>query len=295
MAENFLDFIGIGAPKCGTTWLATLLREHPGAFVPEGEELSFFNDKIPYFECIFHNRPKGMDWYRKQFAPALPGQKRGELSNVYLYDAAAGERIRAFRPDIKLVVSLRDPVRMIHSQFWYMKSSVSCGLQAESPEELLADPVWRPFLAMGEYGARLAPYFDLFGREQIHVILFDDLVENPKRTARELFAFLGIDPDFIPPSLLRKVNAGRVSRSEGFKRLCGVGLTCLQRMGLGGVAERVVSNKALARLYGKMNYVKGTPPISSELQARLAAFYAADVGKLQKLIGRTVRWSGGGG
>lgn len=291
MAENHLDFIGIGAPKCGTTWLATLLREHPGAFMPEGEELSFFNDKVPYFECIFHNRSKGMGWYQDQFSSALPSQKKGEFSNVYLYDAKACARIKEYSPDAKLIVSLRNPVRMIYSQFWYMKSSVSCGMDASSPEELFTNPELNSFLSMGEYGSMLKPYYEQFDSEKIHVIIFDDLAKDPERTAKGLFEFLEIDADFVPDSLNKKVNEARVSKSEGFKKLCGAGLSCLQNIGLGGVAEWVVKNKTLAGIYGKINYQKGYPPMSPELQGRLQEFYAADIAKLQELIGRNVDWA----
>ena len=30
-----LDFLGIGAARCGTTWLARALQEHPQVFLPE--------------------------------------------------------------------------------------------------------------------------------------------------------------------------------------------------------------------------------------------------------------------
>ena len=36
-------FLGIGAPKCGTTWLAECLREHPQVVVPEVKEVVHFS------------------------------------------------------------------------------------------------------------------------------------------------------------------------------------------------------------------------------------------------------------
>lgn len=290
MIKLNLDFIGIGAPKSGTTWLATILREHPEAFIPEGEELSYFNDKVPYFECIFNNRSKGLAWYEKQFASALPMQKKGEFSNVYMYDLMSCKRIKDFAPDVKLIVSLRNPVKMIYSQFWYMKSSISCGLQASVPEELFTNPDLKNFLEMGKFGALLQPYFDLFEKENIHVVFFDDLAASPETTARDLYTFLGIDPIFIPDSLKKKVNEARVSKSERLKKICGSGLAGLQKIGLGSIAEALITNKALAKLYGKVNYRKGYPPISLGLQNRLSAYYAQDIINLQSLLGRKIDW-----
>ena len=36
------NFLGIGAPKCGTTWLSEVLRKHPEIFVAHGKELVYF-------------------------------------------------------------------------------------------------------------------------------------------------------------------------------------------------------------------------------------------------------------
>jgi hypothetical protein len=37
-----------------------------------------------------------------------------------------------------------------------------------------------------------------FPREQIHVLLFEDLLKRPRETTRAVFEFLGVDPGFTP-------------------------------------------------------------------------------------------------
>lgn len=286
-----IDFIGIGAPKSGTTWLATILREHPEVFMPEGEELSYFNDKVPYFECIFHNRPKGIEWYEKQFVSAHSNQTIGEFSNVYMYDSKTVNRIKEFESKVKLIVSLRNPIEMIYSQFWYMKSSVSCRLQASSPDDLFTNPEYKNFLAMGKFAAHLRPFFQVFRRDNIHVVLFDDLVASPEKTAQALYSFVGVDPTYLPASLKKKINEARVSKSEMFKNICCAGLAGLQNIGLNSIAESIVKSKMLAGIYGKINYSKGYPRISPVLRDKLHAYYAEDIIELKRLIGRTVDWA----
>ena len=48
------------------------------------------------------------------------------------------------------------------------------------------------------YSAHLERFFALFPREQIRIILLEDLEAKPKATLSGLFDFLGVDPGFTP-------------------------------------------------------------------------------------------------
>ena len=54
-------------------------------------------------------------------------------------------------------------------------------------------------------------YFDTFGRDQVHVVLFEDFIRDPAAAYRGVLEFLGVDPDFRPTSAV--VNAGAERRS----------------------------------------------------------------------------------
>ena len=41
-----IDFIGIGAPKCGTTWLSAQLEAHPQIGFAPDKEVYYFADTI---------------------------------------------------------------------------------------------------------------------------------------------------------------------------------------------------------------------------------------------------------
>lgn len=43
-----MDFLVIGAPKAGTTWLCNMLKEHPEIYIPPIKELCYFNNKSLY-------------------------------------------------------------------------------------------------------------------------------------------------------------------------------------------------------------------------------------------------------
>ena len=83
-----IDFIGIGAPKCGTTWLSAQLEAHPQiGFAPE-KEVYYFADTIlrriarQELRCF----ERGEAWYDQQFPPAGGAiTSRGEFCPAYFY------------------------------------------------------------------------------------------------------------------------------------------------------------------------------------------------------------------
>src|SRR5437667_127545 len=99
-----IDFIGIGAPKCGTTWLSAQLEAHPQIGFAPDKEVYFFADTIlrriagQELRCF----DRGVAWYHEQF-PALAGAItcRGEFCPAYLYSEEAATRIAAYRSDFK--------------------------------------------------------------------------------------------------------------------------------------------------------------------------------------------------
>jgi hypothetical protein len=128
--NDTIDFIGIGAAKCGTTWLAKCLEEHPDILMSSGKskkELLFFNnsesvdkfrdEKVSYFD-------KGYSWYLKQFPDPEIGKIRGEFTTLYLTDTDAAKRIKEFNPNVKIIAILRNPINMINSTHWFRKTGI---------------------------------------------------------------------------------------------------------------------------------------------------------------------------
>jgi hypothetical protein len=53
-------------------------------------------------------------------------------------------------------------------------------------------------MQIGRYHTHLSRYYDAFPREQIHVLLFDDLKRDPQKAMEEVYRFLDVDPTFVP-------------------------------------------------------------------------------------------------
>jgi len=210
-----VDFIYVGGPRCGSTWLSAVLADHPKVFVPPSKEIHFFNDRMPYdFEYRY---PRGMDFYRSFFTAAAPGQQVGDISPFYFLDPNAAHRIVGHLPDIRIVAMLRDPVDMLYSLYLLLRRREKRAATFE--EELALRP---QLIDLCRYDRLLAPYFDLLPGERLLVMLNEDIRLEPERSVREIYSFLGVDETFSPPSLSDEFNvatdeiASWRARSRGY-------------------------------------------------------------------------------
>jgi len=175
-----IDFIGIGAPKCGTTWFSAQFEAHPQIGFAPDKEVYYFADTIlrrmagPELRCF----ERGETWYHEQF-PAAAGaiSCRGEFCPAYLYSEEAAARIAAYKPDIKLLLCLRPPVEMIYSWYWYNRNAVMASLP-DSFEEMMENPFLRD---LGCFARHLSPWLDRFAAKNILVVQLDAIRRDPDR------------------------------------------------------------------------------------------------------------------
>ena len=215
------DFLIIGAYKSGTTSLNHYLKQHPQIFLPDLQEPNYFAEKhasVPAgeperrYEERGYRRPRvhSLAAYQRLFAPAGPDQIVGECSPEYMRNPIAAGRINAALPGVKLLAILRNPVERALSDYSMM---VRDGLETAG----FADAVGREpsaelfhhYVFTGYYGRQLQRYYDLFPRQQIHVVLLEDLIADVAGTLGGIYAFLGVDPAFLPQSLDPRNVSGR--------------------------------------------------------------------------------------
>ena len=195
MAPNFI--IG-GAPKCGTTTLHQVLDQHPDIWVARNEVYHFDADdpvahgdflKIEQGELCWRdpNDPQVRAWYDARFADAPEGALIGEDTTTYLMSAVAPARIKAANPEVKLIFMLRDPVKRAFSQYWHLLRS---GRTSDSFEKTLTR---HPSILLGStYAPALREFRDVFGPEQVHVVIFEDFNANRQAVLDGVTAFLGV-------------------------------------------------------------------------------------------------------
>ena len=201
------DFLVIGAPKAGTTALHAALAQHPGLYMSTIKEPKFFlsdgppptkggpGDALTYREHVWR-RPD----YEALFDPAPAGTLRGESTPLYLYDRAAMSRIHDTLPGARLIVIVRDPVERAHSNWTHLWSAglepIGDFVRACGEEERRIEAGWASFwhyIGLGRYGEQLEHLFTLFPREQVLVIRYRLLVDEPAQTLDRICAFLGVE------------------------------------------------------------------------------------------------------
>jgi hypothetical protein len=200
------DFLIAGVPKAGTTALHAALSRHPGLYLSPVKEPKFFltdgppptrggpGDALTYREHVWER-----DKYEALFDAAPPGVPRGESTPFYLHDPEAMRRIRDLIPGARLIVIIRDPVERAHSNWTHLWSAglepVGDFVAACAEEERRIAAGWAPFwhyASLGRYGEQLARAFSLFPREQVLVLRYRLLIDEPAATLDRICGFLGV-------------------------------------------------------------------------------------------------------
>jgi hypothetical protein len=176
------DFLIIGAMKCGTTTLLRWLESQPEVCTSQIAEPNFFSN-----DAIW---ARGLEWYSSLFAAASHAQVLGEKSPAYTSpDRApiAAERIAQVLPGIRLVFMVRHPEDRIRSQYRHLRI-----IGRESDPLDLAVRRRASYAARSMYYSCLAPYIELFPREQILVVRLEDLVASGSPGWARVLEHLGL-------------------------------------------------------------------------------------------------------
>ena len=188
------NFIHIGAAKCASTWLWRVYQEHPDVYVPADL------DNVNFFVADYH---KGLGWYERTYFGAWDGEKAvGETSNSYMLIERALERIARDLPDVKLTMTLRDPIERSFLQWAHLNKRRFRPEQRMSFEDGVTGwTMFRLWVEPSMYASHLKKVYRHFAKERVLVNFYDDLVEEPARFLRAFFEFLEVDVDFKPSIL----------------------------------------------------------------------------------------------
>lgn len=189
-----VDFVGIAAPRCGTTWIAKCLEEHP--------EISFSDPKETFF---FLGNAKSNNPNRDYVSFFSDLEKKcGEFSPFYFSDKSVAKKIYDHNPNAKLIAVLRDPVSRIRSAYDYRKQ------KGREPGRSLEQAVLREpdYINFGKYYVLLKPYIEFFGNNLL-ILILEEAKDDPKKAIREVYEHIGVNKDFVPPSLYEFINSTR--------------------------------------------------------------------------------------
>lgn len=170
------DFIVVGGAKCGSTAIRENLRKHEKIDIPY-EETHFFDRNYAF----------GLDWYRSLFK----GRVCGEHTALYLYDPVALARIKKWVPDVKIIVSVRNPVDRMISEFKMLLYR-----NPEKRDITLEEAIkkYPRLLDRGKYVIWFEYLLMHFSREQIHIVSQEQMSEDTKTVIHGVLKFVGVKP-----------------------------------------------------------------------------------------------------
>jgi hypothetical protein len=290
------DFYIVGAPKSGTTALYAYLRQHPQVFMPDFKEPHHFGSDLDFRD---QRRPT-REAYLALFAAARADQVVGEASVFYLLSERAAREIHEFRPDAKIIAMLRNPVDMIHS--FHSQRLYNTTEELPFAEALAAEADRREgrrlprnvglfqglqYRRLGSYAEQVQRFLDVFGREAVHVLLYDDFRADTARAFRETCAFLAVDPDVEVSFAV--VNANKEPRIRWLRDLTWRKPEPLRRLALLAVPNAALRVR-MARTIRKLNRREAQrSALDPALRAQLTKEFAPDVERLEALLGRDLR------
>lgn len=287
----------VGDAKCGTTSLHRLfeLCSEIGT-ARTRKELHFFSEPeimsrvagpgdadIP--GAIIHNSEEYLDEHAHL---DLGLRVIADVSPSYLQTPAAAERIHAFAPDGRIVILLREPASKVYSQYVH--------LWGEGREDLSFEDAWEKsgerraagwsdmfdYQSGGFYAGAVRRYFDLFGRNQVLVLFFEELTADMDAARARLEGFLGVT---LPEGDLPRMNTGGRISSPVLGRILG-------NEQIKSALRTVLPLSLRTRIAGRVQTAVATekPRLSDEMRIRMQTRFAADVAELEGLLGKTTGW-----
>ena len=197
-------FLGIGAPRAGTTWLHEQLAGHTQVYVPSKcKEVHFFDR---YFE-------RGAKWYAKFFpsdSQATDYEAIGEITPHYLYGEECPARINGLLPAVKLILILRHPVDRAYSHYWHRaKLDNFTGLF----EDFLT--AYPEAIGWGYYSQPLEKYLQFFDSDRILVLIHEKIFTDITGAQNKVAHFLGISPSLFPHTIMEKRSIPAICQGIG--------------------------------------------------------------------------------
>ncbi|MCA9776142.1 MAG: sulfotransferase domain-containing protein [Candidatus Eremiobacteraeota bacterium] len=209
-----LNFLLLGAPKCGSTSLHRYLCQHPSIFMAEPKETHYF----------YRDYEPELNGFSEKYLSGWTGQPVvGEASAKNFVLPFVARRIHEALPQAKLLAILREPVERAYSDWWMHRTS---GLEKhcfeDAVERGMNSPLldsWRgeegyakwlefdrkrgldgpasPYLERGYYASHLTNFLEHFPRDQILVLFSQELLREPQSVMEKVWRFLGVEDHLV--------------------------------------------------------------------------------------------------
>ncbi|MFA5917178.1 MAG: sulfotransferase [Candidatus Gracilibacteria bacterium] len=211
----------VGAPRTGTTSIHNYLSYHKEIFV--GEE------KEPYYFCNdFHSEDKKMKFFKIRnlisYLMLYKGYKNEKYivdgSTFYLYSKNAAENIFKFNEKAKIIIIVREPVSQLSSYYSYLIKQkfenikdFDIALKSEKNRKIgLMNNEYKKYTSclfysdIPKYKEQITRYLKFFKKENIKILVYDDLEKDSITFSKEILDFLKLDDSLKDDKKIGKKN-----------------------------------------------------------------------------------------
>ena len=226
--ESKPDFILVGAPKSGTTFLLNTLRQNPAIFLPPTNEI-YFHSKQNEFSGPYDSKAsakitresaKYFEWFRH----ARTNQLVGEFATDYLYFFQNSiPSIQKFcGHNIKILIVLREQTIRTLSHYKHMvskgheKLSFQDAIKSEAIRKAMG---WRwayQYRPISMYSEQVEAYVKAFSL--VKVLIYEEIKNDRKAALREIEDFLDV-PKWEYGQLLTDTNIKNIYTKTWLKKV----------------------------------------------------------------------------
>ena len=293
---NKPNFLIIGVAKSGTTTLYEQLKAHPDVFMPEVKEPNYF--AVKDYRLKFKKESVAKGYYEsfvykwEDYLNLFPDNDNkqykaiGEASPVYLYDENAPSEIKNALPNVKLIAILRNPIERAFSNFAMHHTGLGYETTPDFMEALALEEQrkkehwWWGFYykEAGLYTVQLKRYLDLFDKNKILIILYDDLKNDKKNTYLKITNFLDITP-IAKENLDKKYKVTEIPKRKFVEQLLHNKIL----ISIGQLIPKTYRS-TIKQNIRKFNNFK--PVITKEAFVYLSKYYEKEIKELGTLLNR---------
>ena len=241
---RYPDFLCIGAQKAGTSWLHRNLRPHPQLWLPPVKELHYFDSlwKLhPSIPDVWSRRwsrragrllrrlkrrhlvadvesrwllrylffPRNDRWYGSLF-PDDPDLVVGEVTPTYaMLDADVVAHIATLMPRAKIIYILRNPVeRSWSATAMKLENWFGTHIDRASDDEICSILSHQRIFQRADYLKHIDLWKQHFGKDNLFIGFYDDLLADPAAFLCRVFNFLGVESsdEQVPPNVRKPVD-----------------------------------------------------------------------------------------
>ncbi len=251
------NFIVLGPPRTGTTWLYRCLGQHPEVFISDRKEVRYFDE---HYE-------KGLPWYAQAFAAAPESARAiGDITPGYFQHPGVPERmIEVLGETVELFVIHRDPVERAYSAYQgALRRGETHAAFREALEEIPR------LVSNSQYAKQLDRFLSVFPAPRIHLIDFESIAKQPLAHLQAYYRVLGLS-DFSPEGLRTRVNAQvPPGRSTRLNTLMRIARETIERSAPGRKLMWRMRDKGLTRKLHSLNAAEQTNgDLSTQVHAEL--------------------------